>query len=184
MPADSSTFFYRNFSGPNTKLMNTHMHLLEAFTNYYRLTGEESRRRLVEVLFIESNAVLRKGFGANTDGHGLDWTPLQNRWSKVVYYGHDLENSWLLMEACRALDLPNGPLVDLYRSEWDYNRVSVLITRRVASITGAPGRGGEGQGEGVLGAGGESVECVAHVSTHRRCSILDILFTDPGLDCG
>ena len=27
VPADSSTFFYRNFSGPDTKLMNTHMHL-------------------------------------------------------------------------------------------------------------------------------------------------------------
>ena len=102
--------------------MNTHM-LLEAFTNYYRLAGTElARALLVELVLIESNAVLRKSGGANTDGYALDSTPLEDRWHKVVYYGHDLENAWLLMQACHALDLPNGRLIDLYCAVWANNR--------------------------------------------------------------
>lgn len=33
-------------------------------------------------------------------------------------YGHDIENVWLLMDACDAAALPNAPLLDLYRTLW------------------------------------------------------------------
>lgn len=104
---------------PGGKLMNTHLHLLEAFTTYYQLSGDELvRERLIELILVQSNAVLRKGVGACTDQYARDWTPLLA--NARVSYGHDIENAWLLIEACRVAGLSNGPLADLYKQLLDY----------------------------------------------------------------
>ena len=90
------TFFYTT---PATKLMNTHLHLMEAMTSYYRLTRDPlARERLIELIQIQSNAVWRKRHGACTDGYQLDWTPLTGRWYDLVYFGHNIENVWVLIE--------------------------------------------------------------------------------------
>ena len=58
------------------KLMNTHLHLLEAMTTFYRASKLPlARERLLELIDIESNAVVRKGLGACTDKYERDWTP-------------------------------------------------------------------------------------------------------------
>ncbi|NKB66535.1 MAG: N-acylglucosamine 2-epimerase [Candidatus Latescibacteria bacterium] len=120
VPPDSTTFFTYNFSAPTTKLMNTHLHLMEAFTNYYRLDPKPLvKERLVELIGILSSKVVRQQ-GACTDAYARDWTPLQGRWYDLVYYGHDLENVWLLMEACRAAEIPLEPLLGLFHGLWDY----------------------------------------------------------------
>ncbi len=104
------------------KLMNTHLHLMEAFTTYFEVTGDELvRERLAELIFVESNAVVRKDLGACTDRYERDWTPLMGERDKRVSYGHDIENVWLLIEACNATGISNGPLLDLYETLFAYS---------------------------------------------------------------
>ena len=99
------------------KLMNTHLHLLEALARYLALGEEgEARRRLVELLLVLTSAVVRKRAAVCTDEHLRDWTPLAGSRQARVSYGHQLETAWLVLEACAALGLPAGPVVDLSRA--------------------------------------------------------------------
>lgn len=104
------------------KLMNTHLHLLEAMTTFYRASRLPlARERLIELISIESNAVVRKDLGACTDKYERDWTPrLEGNYARISY-GHDIENIWLLIDACDAAGLSNYPLLDLYRALFDYS---------------------------------------------------------------
>jgi mannobiose 2-epimerase len=98
------------------KLMNTHLHVLEAFDAYHRLTGDPlARQRLAELVLIQGSAVVRKDVGVCTNAHQRDWTPLRGRSHDRVSYGHDVENGRLLLEASQALGMPDAPLVDLAR---------------------------------------------------------------------
>ncbi|MHC4117979.1 MAG: AGE family epimerase/isomerase, partial [Planctomycetota bacterium] len=107
---------------PDLKLMNTHLHLLEAMTTFYRASKLPlARERLLELINIESNTVVRKNLGACTDKYDRDWTPrLEGDYARVSY-GHDIENIWLLMDACDAAGVSNRPFVDLYRTLFDYS---------------------------------------------------------------
>jgi mannose/cellobiose epimerase-like protein (N-acyl-D-glucosamine 2-epimerase family) len=112
VPAGSGT--YMGVGHSDTKLMNTHLHLMEALTTYYRLTRQPlARERLLELVLIETNTVVRKGIAACTDEYGRDWTP---RRPERVSYGHDIENVWLVLDALDALGVPQAPLVDLARA--------------------------------------------------------------------
>jgi len=103
------------------KLMNTHLHLMEAFTSFYRATSlPRARERLLELITIESNAVLRKDLAACSDKYTRDWRRLTEGDYARVSYGHDIENVWLLMDACRAAGIPDSPLHGLYRANWAY----------------------------------------------------------------
>lgn len=106
---------------PQLKLMNTHLHLMEAMTAYYRASQDPvARERLLELITIESNTVVRKDLGACSDKYARDWTPrLDGNYARVSY-GHDLENIWLLIDACQAADVPVGPYQDLFRTLWQY----------------------------------------------------------------
>jgi mannobiose 2-epimerase len=106
---------------PGIKLMNTHLHLMEALSTFYRATRLPlARERLLELIAIESNSVVRKGIGACTDKYRRDWTPILEGNFARVSYGHDIENVWLLVDACDASDLSPAPYVDLFRSLWNY----------------------------------------------------------------
>lgn len=112
-------------SWPNSpcfiKTMNTHLHLLEAFTTYFIVSQDPiARERLIELLFILSNAVLRKRIGACTDKYFPDWTPLPGKDHEQISYGHDLETLWLLSETCDAISFPKEPFFDLYQTIFDY----------------------------------------------------------------
>lgn len=99
------------------KLMNTHLHLMEALTTYARVTRDQvARERLVELIFIQSSSVVRKEAAACSDRHLADWTPLRGPEFDRVSYGHDLENIWLLLDACQVAAIPDPLLVDLYRT--------------------------------------------------------------------
>jgi mannobiose 2-epimerase len=103
------------------KLMNTHLHLLESVTTFYRASKLPlARTRLLELIDIESNAVVRKNLGACTDKYDRNWTArLDNNYARVSY-GHDIENIWLLMDACDAAGVSNGPFLDLYKTLFEY----------------------------------------------------------------
>jgi len=104
------------------KLMNTHLHLLEAITTFYRASKMPlARARLLELINIESNAVVRKNLGACTDKYDRNWTVrLDNNYARVSY-GHDIENVWLLIDACDAAGVANGPFLDLYKTLFEYS---------------------------------------------------------------
>lgn len=83
-----------------TKTMNTHIHILEAYTNLYKVWPvaevRESLAALIEILE-------HRLYDVKT-GHLIlfcddDWQSLE----QVDSYGHDIETSWLLVEAAEAL---------------------------------------------------------------------------------
>ena len=108
---------------PTTKLMNTHLHLMEAFTTFYEATGHGlGGKRLAELLTINTNTVVRKRLGACTDKYAPDWRPLLDEEAyRIVSYGHDVENVWLTMDAAAALDRPLSCYRDLYETLWEYS---------------------------------------------------------------
>ncbi len=102
------------------KSMNTHLHLLEAMTAFYRASGLPlARERLRELATIESSTVVRKSVSACTDQYERDWTPRLTPATSRASYGHDLENIWLLVDAYDALGEPVAPLTDLFRALFD-----------------------------------------------------------------
>lgn len=83
----------------DAKTMNTHLHILEGYTNLYRVWKDSGLRgRLFGLINIFIDRIIRP------DGHlglffGDDWAPH----STAVSYGHDIEASWLLDEAAEVL---------------------------------------------------------------------------------
>jgi cellobiose epimerase len=108
---------------PSLKLMNTHLHLMEALTTYLRASKSAlAYGRLRELMDIQSNSVVRKNLPACTDKYNIDWTPrLDTPQYARVSYGHDLENVWLFMDAAEATGIPVQPFADLFRELWQYS---------------------------------------------------------------
>lgn len=103
------------------KLMNTHMHLMEALSTYYRASRRgQVRERLRELIGILSNAVIRKELPAGTDQYTEEWTPVLKGAGARISYGHDMENVWLLHDACDAAGQSFSPYLDLCRGLWKY----------------------------------------------------------------
>src|SRR5450755_797434 len=82
------------------KSMNTHLHVLEAYTNLLRVWDDPglhgNLQRLVEVTM---NHIVDRG------GRHLNMF-FDNQWKSLtdhVSFGHDIEGSWLILEAAEAL---------------------------------------------------------------------------------
>jgi mannobiose 2-epimerase len=82
------------------KTMNTHLHVLEAYANLYKIWPDEGLKDQLTILihnFLDHIIDLQN--------HHLvlffdeDW----NRRSDTVSYGHDIEASWLLLEAAEII---------------------------------------------------------------------------------
>lgn len=86
---------------PNSKTMNTHLHLLEAFTNLYRVWKDDlSRFHLKHSIETVINHILDPETNRMTLFMTQVWIPD----SKIISYGHDIELSWLIYEAAEALE--------------------------------------------------------------------------------
>jgi mannobiose 2-epimerase len=82
------------------KTMNTSLHVMEAYANLYRVSGDkavgERLRDLIEIFL--DKIIDKKSF------HLICFLDRQwNSTSKVDSYGHDIESSWLLYEAANLL---------------------------------------------------------------------------------
>ena len=82
------------------KTMNSHLHLLEAYTCFYKASGfATAKKALREMVTLFVNRIIQ------SNGHlelyfDMDWTPS----GKYVSYGHDIEAAWLINEALGYLD--------------------------------------------------------------------------------
>lgn len=82
------------------KTMNTHLHILEAYTNLFRIAPEESiRQSIVRLLNDFSTYIIHP---ANSHLH-LFMDENWNVKSETVSYGHDIEAAWLLQEAADVI---------------------------------------------------------------------------------
>ncbi|HKL72523.1 MAG TPA: AGE family epimerase/isomerase [Marinilabiliaceae bacterium] len=82
------------------KTMNTHLHIIEPYSNLYRVWSDEllakKMKNLVE-LFLDK--IIHPKTGHLHLFFDLDWTVQSN----IVSYGHDIEGAWLLCEAAELL---------------------------------------------------------------------------------
>ena len=85
------------------KTMNTHLHLLEAYTLYATVSQNKViHERLSNLINLFS------GHFINPTSHHLNLF-FDERWNckgDLISYGHDIEASWLLTEACNTLGEP------------------------------------------------------------------------------
>jgi mannobiose 2-epimerase len=111
------------------KTMNTHLHILEAYTNLYRIWNDELLcEKLYQLIRIFVDHIINK------KTHHLDLF-FDEQWqlqSSRISYGHDIEAAWLLYEAAEILG--NESLIK------ELLEMSLKITR--ASIEGLDKDGG------------------------------------------
>lgn len=85
------------------KTMNTHLHVLEAYTNLYRNWKDEGLKRQISNLIDNFRQhIIRK------DNHHLNLF-MDDHWyvkSSSISFGHDIEAAWLLLEAAEVIGDP------------------------------------------------------------------------------
>lgn len=85
------------------KTMNTHLHILEAYTNLYRVWQNEHLAEQIRNLLLAFETHMIDG------NHHLNLF-MDEKWKRsqeIISYGHDIEASWLLLEAAEILDDEN-----------------------------------------------------------------------------
>ena len=87
-------------AGVAVKTMNTHIHVLEAYTNLYRAWKDEGLHRQLKAL---TEVLINRIYDPRTHHQMLffnrEWQSLED----IDSYGHDIETSWLLTEAAEVL---------------------------------------------------------------------------------
>jgi mannose 2-epimerase len=113
--------------GGDRKSFDVHMHLMEAYTTLYELTGAEiHRRKLLEVIDVLWSRMFHAPSWTGIAQFTLDFTPLPAIMFKTVWgsdrdnegaarplnntsYGHNIEFLWLFLHALSVLGISPDP---------------------------------------------------------------------------
>ena len=132
---------------PEERSTNTHLHILEAYTNLYRCWPSSLLAvRLEELVEVFLNKIYEP---KNAHYHAFfdaDWNPK----GKTYSYGHDIEASWLLTDAVNVLNSTH-----LIRRNVDF-------LESIAYSTKTEGRDSNDGGIYNLGASGSVVDSDKH----------------------
>jgi len=120
--------------GGDRKSLDVHMHMMEALTTLYEMSGSAThRRRLEEVINLILTRMLHPRYGTGYMQFALDWTPLPAIQFDVEWgsdkepedgiarpldhtsYGHNAELAWLLLHAADILGYERTKYVDVVR---------------------------------------------------------------------
>lgn len=83
-----------------TYTMNTHLHVLEAYTNLYKVWPDDTlKERIVELLRLFKDDIYNSETSHLNCFFNESWQSLTD----VISFGHDIETSWLLDEAIHAI---------------------------------------------------------------------------------
>ena len=126
-------------SGGDRKSMDVHMHMMEALTNLYEMTGRPThRRRLLEVIDLILTRMLHPDTGLGYMQFALDFTPLEailfeTEWGRdaepevgrahpldMTSPGHNVELAWLLLHAADVLGEPRETYAEVVRRICDH----------------------------------------------------------------
>lgn len=111
------------------KTTNTHLHVLEAYTNLYRILQSDKLKKQIETLI---DNFLIHFIDPDTNHLLLFFDEHWNRKSTLVSYGHDIEATWLLQEAAQTIQ--NEALLEKIK------RININIAE--ATIAGLDADGG------------------------------------------
>lgn len=87
------------------KSMNSHIHLLEALAEFYRVEP----RPLVKERLTEVHAIVRDKIAAEPGGLNLYLTREWQATPAHDSFGHDIETAYLIVDAAEALGIPDDP---------------------------------------------------------------------------
>ena len=97
---ESFTREWQMINVESPKTMNTNLHVLEALTNLYRVWKDDGlKKQLREEIDVMSHKVLNQNTWHEQLFFTMDWTNQK----EIDSYGHDIEFSWLLVEAAEVL---------------------------------------------------------------------------------
>lgn len=124
---------------------NTHIHLLESFTELYRWSKDETvKARLDEMVKVIATLIVQPSNYAHKEFY-RDWRVHDK---PIVSYGHDIETSWLLMDSLEALGKPMEPVV---------SKVALQLGKNSADFGYDSGKGGYFE-EGIPGGAPNKLE--------------------------
>jgi mannose 2-epimerase len=124
--------------GGDRKSFDVHMHMMEALTTLYEMTGSPThRRRLVEAIDLLVTKMLHPVHGTGYMQFATDFTPLRAIRFEVEWgsdeepdqggfpldwtsYGHNVEFAWLLLHAADVLGEPRHRYADVVRRIFDH----------------------------------------------------------------
>jgi cellobiose epimerase len=111
------------------KSMNTHLHLLEAFANLFRIWNDNSlKQRIIEIIRIFLDHIVDSKTGHLILFFNESWDPQSGN---IISYGHDIEAAWLIQEAADIIGH------DLLKDE---------VKKRSVQIAQAAAKGLDGDG--------------------------------------
>lgn len=83
------------------KSMNTHLHILEPYTNLYRVwQNDKLKKSIISLLDIFQTKIIDRNSGHFNLFFEMDWKAK----STTISFGHDIEGAWLLHEAAQEID--------------------------------------------------------------------------------